>query len=91
MDGLSAGPVGRNAEASTDLPTVSSEFLSYSRSRGLFAGIALNGATLRQDLDTNAELYGKKVENAEIVAGKYTTPAAAAPLLEKLTKYSAKK
>ena len=58
---------------------------------GLFAGIALNGATLRPDLDANAELYGKKVANADIVAGKFAVPTAAVPLIEKLTKYSARK
>jgi len=87
---VAAGPVGRTSSAETDA-AMRAEILTWSRSRGLFAGIALNGATLRQDLDTNAELYGKKVENADIVAGKYTTPVAATPLLEKLTKYSAKK
>jgi SH3 domain-containing YSC84-like protein 1 len=87
---VAAGPVGRTSSAETDA-AMRAEILTYSRSRGLFAGIALNGATLRPDPDVNAELYGKKVENADVVAGKYPTPAAAAPLLEKLTKYSAKK
>jgi lipid-binding SYLF domain-containing protein len=87
---VAAGPVGRTSSAETDA-AMRAEILTWSRSRGLFAGIALNGATLRQDLDTNAELYGKRVENSDIVAGKYETPTAAAPLLEKLTKYSSKK
>src|SRR3981081_3497735 len=84
---VAAGPVGRTSSAETDA-AMRAEILTWSRSRGLFAGIALHGATLRQDLDTNAELYGKRVENSDIVAGKYETPTAAAPLLEKLTKYS---
>jgi len=87
---VAAGPVGRASAAETDA-AMRAEILTWSRSRGLFAGIALNGATLRPDPDANAELYGKKVENADIVAGKFTTPTAAAPLLEKLTKYSPKK
>jgi lipid-binding SYLF domain-containing protein len=87
---VAAGPVGRTSSAETDA-ALRAEILTWSRSRGLFAGIALNGATLRQDLDTNAELFGKKAENADIVAGKYTTPTAAAPLLEKLNKYSSRK
>ena len=87
---VAAGPVGRTSSAETDA-AMRAEILTWSRSRGLFAGIALNGATLRPDLDANAELYGKKVENVDIVAGKFATPAAAAPLIEKLTKYSARK
>ena len=87
---VAAGPVGRTSSAETDA-AMRAEILTWSRSRGLFAGIALNGATLRPDLDANAELYGKKVENVDIVAGKFATPTAAAPLIEKLTKYSARK
>jgi lipid-binding SYLF domain-containing protein len=87
---VAAGPVGRTSSAETDA-AMRAEILTWSRSRGLFAGIALNGATLRQDLDTNAELYGKPVENKEIVAGKFPTPKAAAPLLGKLNKYSSRK
>jgi lipid-binding SYLF domain-containing protein len=87
---VAAGPVGRTSSAETDA-AMRAEILTWSRSRGLFAGIALNGATLRPDVDVNAELYGKKVENKDIVDGKFATPAAAAPLIEKLTKYSARK
>ena len=87
---VAAGPVGRTSSAETDA-AMRAEILTWSRSRGLFAGIALNGATLRPDQDANAELYGKKVENADIVAGKFAMPTAAAPLIEKLTKYSARK
>jgi lipid-binding SYLF domain-containing protein len=87
---VAAGPVGRTSSAETDA-AMRAEILTWSRSRGLFAGIALNGATLRPDLDANAELYGKKVKNADIVAGKLAMPTAAAPLIDKLTKYSARK
>ena len=63
---VAAGPVGRTATAQTDAQ-MHAEILSWSRSQGLFAGLALEGATLRQDLDDNATLYGKKLENREIV------------------------
>ncbi len=63
---VAAGPVGRTATAQTDLQ-MHAEILSWSRSQGLFAGVALEGATLRQDLDDNATLYGRKLENREIV------------------------
>lgn len=68
---VAAGPVGRTAAAKTDLQ-LDAEILSYSRSRGLFAGVALNGATLRPDEETNTELYGDKVTNREIVTGTKT-------------------
>ena len=63
---VAAGPVGRTATAQTDAQ-MHADILSWSRSQGLFAGVALEGATLRQDLDDNATLYGKKLENREIV------------------------
>jgi lipid-binding SYLF domain-containing protein len=65
------------------------EILSWSRSQGLFAGIALEGATLRQDLDDNATLYGKKLENRQIVTTRVRTPKAAARLIALLNKHSA--
>jgi lipid-binding SYLF domain-containing protein len=64
------------------------EILSWSRSQGLFAGLALEGATLRQDLDDNAELYGKKLENREIVTSGMHAPKAAERLMMQLNKYS---
>jgi SH3 domain-containing YSC84-like protein 1 len=66
------------------------EILSWSRSQGLFAGLALEGATLRQDLDDNAKLYGKKLENKHIVTSGVRAPKAAAALLNQLNKYSAR-
>ena len=58
--------MGRTATAQTDAQ-MHADILSWSRSQGLFAGVALEGATLRQDLDDNATLYGKKLENRDIV------------------------
>jgi SH3 domain-containing YSC84-like protein 1 len=76
---VSAGPLGRDAEAQTDA-MMRAEMLSYSRSRGVFAGISLQGATLRQDDEADMELYGKKLSNREILEGETKTPEAAAKL-----------
>jgi SH3 domain-containing YSC84-like protein 1 len=84
---VAAGPVGRTATAQTDAQ-MHAEILSWSRSQGLFAGIALEGATLRQDLDDNATLYGRKIENREVVTSGIRAPKAAARLLGLLGKYS---
>ena len=84
---VAAGPVGRTATAQTDAQ-LNAEILSWSRSQGLFAGLALEGATLRQDLDDNAVLYGKKLENREIVTSGVRPPQAAAKLLNLLNRYS---
>jgi SH3 domain-containing YSC84-like protein 1 len=81
---VAAGPVGRTATAQT------ADILSWSRSEGLFAGVALEGATLRQDLDDNAELYGKELQNRDIVTQGVPPPKAAAKLLALLNRYSAK-
>jgi lipid-binding SYLF domain-containing protein len=72
-----AGPVGRDTAAQTDA-MMHAEMLSYSRSRGLFAGISLEGATLRADADTDRELYGRTATNHEILTGDFKTPASAA-------------
>jgi lipid-binding SYLF domain-containing protein len=71
-----AGPVGRDASAQTDA-VLRAEMLSYSRSRGLFAGISLEGATLRPDEEANRELYGSDTTNKEILTGGIKTPVAA--------------
>jgi lipid-binding SYLF domain-containing protein len=85
---VAAGPVGRTASAKTDLQ-LDAEILSYSRSRGLFAGVALNGATLRPDEDTSTELYGDKVTNREIVTGTKTRESEAGTNLTMvMNKYS---
>src|SRR5579871_4231633 len=86
---VAAGPVGRTATAQTDAQ-MHADILSWSRSQGLFAGIALEGATLRQDLDDNAAIYGRKIGNREIVNWKRRMPAAAARLIELLNRYSAR-
>jgi len=84
---VAAGPVGRTATAQTDAQ-MKAEILSWSRSQGLFAGLALSGATLRQDLDDNVELYGKRLENRQIVTTGVRTPKTAAKLIALLNKYS---
>ena len=86
---VAAGPVGRTATAQTDAQ-MHAEILSWSRSQGLFAGLALEGATLRQDLDDNAEIYGRKLKNREIVTTGLRTPRAAARLINLLNQYSAR-
>ena len=83
-----AGPVGRTATAQTDAQ-LRADILSWSRAKGLFAGVALEGATLRQDLDDNAALYGKQLENRDIVTKGVRPPAAAAKLIAMLNRYSA--
>jgi lipid-binding SYLF domain-containing protein len=86
---VAAGPVGRTATAQTDAQ-MHADILSWSRSQGLFAGLALEGATLRQDLDDNATLYGKKLENRDIVTKGVPVPKAAAKLIALLNRYSAR-
>lgn len=83
---VAAGPVGRSTTAETDA-LMRAEILSWSRSRGAFAGIALKGATLRQDVDDNQALYGRKLENREIVTTGIAPPASAAKLLALLNRY----
>jgi len=85
-----AGPVGRDATATTDA-MLHAEMLSYSRARGLFAGISLEGATLRPDGDTNRELYGHDSTNREILTGDFKTPAAASQLESALNRDSARR
>jgi lipid-binding SYLF domain-containing protein len=82
-----AGPVGRNATAQTDA-LMTAEILSWSRSRGLFAGISLDGATLRNDLDENKDLYGQRWTAKEILGSGAKIPAGAQPLISALNKYS---
>jgi len=84
---VAAGPVGRTTTAQTDAQ-LSADILSWSRSKGLFAGIALTGATLRNDLDVNSELYGEKLHNKEILLTDRKAPAAAQGLTTALNRYS---
>jgi SH3 domain-containing YSC84-like protein 1 len=85
-----AGPVGRNATAQTDA-MMTAEILSWSRARGAFAGVSLDGATLRSDMDQNEAMYGKRWTSRQILNSGATPPAAAGKLLELLTKYSMRK
>jgi SH3 domain-containing YSC84-like protein 1 len=85
---VAAGPVGRSAQGATDAQ-LHAEILSYSRTRGLFAGASLSGAVLKQDEDDNQKLYGRKVTAKEIlIDGTVRTPRAAQGLDSALTKYS---
>ena len=85
-----AGPKGRTAGASTDL-AMRAEILTYSRSRGLFAGVSLEGSTLRPDGDSNDEIYGKHVQPRDIVRNNaVSVPADAQPLIDLLNQKSPK-
>ena len=83
-----AGPVGRDTSAQTDVE-MSAEILTYSRSKGLFGGLTLNGAVLKQDKGENREFYGRDVTPREILMdGKVPVPESAAPLAEALSRWS---
>ncbi|HYL73972.1 MAG TPA: lipid-binding SYLF domain-containing protein [Bryobacteraceae bacterium] len=82
-----AGPVGRSAEARTDA-TMHAEILAYSRARGVFAGVSLEGATLRPDNENNRMIYGREVTQTEILKGGVKPPASAAPLYAELNRYA---
>ena len=84
-----AGPIGREASAQTDA-VMRAEMLSYSRARGLFAGLSLQGATLRPDDDANVELYGQSITNTAILTTSVAAPAAAAKVEDLLNKNSAR-
>ena len=86
---VAGGPVGRSSSAETDAQ-MRAKLLSYSRSRGAFAGVALNGATLRQDLDDNHDLYGRALSNRQIIDGHVATPLAATELIATLNHLSAR-
>lgn len=85
-----AGPVGRTASAQTDA-TMRAEILTWSRSRGLFAGVSLQGATLRQDISVNEGIYGKAYTNRDIVNSGLAVPEGADRLISLLNKYSSRK
>jgi lipid-binding SYLF domain-containing protein len=87
---VAAGPVGRTAAAGTDA-YMNAEILSWSRAKGLFAGIALNGATLRPDMDDNKELYGQRLTTREVMASSSPMPEGARPLIAELDRYSMRK
>jgi lipid-binding SYLF domain-containing protein len=84
-----AGPKGRAAGASTDA-SMRAEILTYSRSRGLFAGVSLEGSTLRPDNDGNTLVYGSAIPPRELVKGGVAVPSAAKPMLDVLNRRSPK-
>ena len=84
---VAGGPVGRTTTAQTDAQ-MHADILSWSRTQGLFAGVALEGATLRQDLDDNANIYGQRLENRAIVSSRRRMPPAASKLVIVLNRYS---
>jgi lipid-binding SYLF domain-containing protein len=87
---VAAGPVGRTASAETDA-YMTAEILTWSRSRGVFAGVSLQGATLRQDLSDNRKLYGQTLENKEILTKEMAPPESAKGLVSLFNKYSGRK
>lgn len=84
---IAAGPVGRQTTAATDV-TMRAEILSWSRTRGVFGGISLQGSTLRPDRDVDVAIYGKEVDSKSVLQGKVATPPAAKELISLLNKYS---
>ena len=84
---VAAGPVGRSATAQTDAK-MTAEILAWSRARGVFAGVSLQGATLRQDLNDNQTLYGSRIENVDLVKTRVAFPESAAKLQALLKRYS---
>lgn len=87
---VAAGPVGRTASAETDA-MLTAEILTYSRARGLFAGISLAGATLRPDESTNEKIYGKTIANKTILTSDIPIPPAGKEFVSLLNKYSGRK
>ena len=88
---VAAGPVGRSTQAETDA-ALTAEILTWSRQKGLFLGVSLSGATLREDEDWNRDLYGKKITNREIIMkGAVEAPKAAEALMTELNRYSSRK
>jgi SH3 domain-containing YSC84-like protein 1 len=83
---VAAGPVGRNAAAGTDLK-LTAEILSYSRTKGIFAGVSLDGAVMQADKSGDKAMYGDDVDRHEILSGKVAVPESARPLLHELHAY----
>jgi lipid-binding SYLF domain-containing protein len=84
---VAAGPVGRSAAAGTDLK-LNAEILSYSRSKGVFAGVSLDGAVVQVDKSGDQGMYGADVDRHEIVDGKVAMPASARDLIHELGAYT---
>jgi SH3 domain-containing YSC84-like protein 1 len=87
---VAGGPVGRSAQIQTDAQ-MHAKILAYSRSRGLFAGLSLDGATLRPDTDANRKLYGSDIPAKQILAGQAQPPESARGLLQTIAKYATPK
>jgi lipid-binding SYLF domain-containing protein len=85
---VAAGPVGRNAQADTDI-ALRAEVLSYSRTHGIFAGVSLDGAVVQADKSGDKAMYGEGVDRHEILRGKVPVPASAHGLIHSLNQYSA--
>jgi lipid-binding SYLF domain-containing protein len=87
---VAAGPLGRDSQAATDA-FMTAEILTYSRQRGVFAGLSLNGATLREDDSANREIYGHAIRNRDVIMNPTPIPPAAQRLIATLNKYSSRK
>lgn len=86
---VAGGPVGRSTTAQTDI-SLRAEMLSWSRSRGAFAGVSLQGATLRQDVNDNRDIYGRPLNNKQIIHGEIAWPQEASELHGVLKRYAAR-
>jgi SH3 domain-containing YSC84-like protein 1 len=84
---VAAGPVGRNATASTDV-SLTAEILSYSRSKGIFAGVSLDGTVVHADNSGDKSMYGDDVSRHDVLGGRVPVPESARPLIEELDRYS---
>ncbi len=84
---VAAGPVGRNATASTDV-SLTAEILSYSRSKGIFAGVSLDGTVVHADKSGDESMYGPGVSRHDILGGRVPAPETAQPLISELDRYS---
>ncbi len=84
---VAAGPVGRNASAGTDLK-LNAEILSYSRTKGVFAGVSLGGAVVQADKSGDKSMYGHDVDRHQILDGKVAAPASAKNLLRTIHQYA---
>jgi lipid-binding SYLF domain-containing protein len=88
-EAAAAGPVGRETSANTNV-LMTTEILTWSRSRGVFAGLSLEGATVRPDSGENERLYGKRLSNKEIITGEVRAPRSARALTSALNQYASR-